>query len=123
MSKSASPYEIEKDYWDQLPKEARDWVEKYSKAVEFGNFNILRELCDTAPSEMFEEIKQEIIYERDFYKRNQYTIPTSRFSRYSEHDYSWAASMLEHHPKVDMRQKIDNQYNAQPTGKNMTWVK
>lgn len=110
MNKKTSPYALEKEYWDSLPPDARQWVEKYSKAVEFGNFNVLKELCETAPSDQFEEIKSEVMYERDFYKRNQYIIPEQYNSKYTEWDYSWAApTRPSKRTMIEAAYAIDNQ--------------
>lgn len=84
----ASPYKMDKDYWNDLPDSERHWIRRFMKAFEYGDFDELRALCDEAPSEEFERLKSEIMYERDFYKRDQ--APTMTRSRYSEADYGWA---------------------------------
>ncbi len=110
MGKKTSPYALEKEYWETLPKEARQWMDKYAKAVEFGNFQVLQELCDKAPSDQFEEIKSEVMYERDFYKRDQYTIPSQYNSTYTEWDFSWSAPQR----VANKRAKIERYYETEP---------
>jgi hypothetical protein len=85
------PDEWVEDGWDNFTPEAREWYYRYSKATTYGNFDVLRELCEEAPTDQYERIKEEIIYERNSYQRGQYTIPKSNFPSYSEWDYSWSA--------------------------------
>lgn len=83
------PTEDVKEIWEDMTKAEREWYIKFVKAVDYGNIACLRELCDEAPSDKFEEIKAEVEYERNAGKRAQYTIPKERKPRYSEWDYAW----------------------------------
>ncbi len=83
------PTEDVKEIWGEMTEAERDWYIRFVKAVDYGNMPILRELCEEAPSEKFEQLKAEIEYERNASKRAQYTIPKERKPRYSEWDYAW----------------------------------
>ncbi len=96
---------MDKDYWKELPRAEREWISRFMKAFEYGNFEILRELCDEAPSEEFERLKSEIMYERDFYKRDQ--VSQGRRARYSEYDYGWSKES----ESSNKREFIDNDYS------------
>lgn len=85
---SENPYAPERDYWDELPEDALEWMKRFTKATAYGSFDTLLDLCEEAPSDQFDKIKQEIMYERDFYKRNTMTL---KHSRYSALDYGWSA--------------------------------
>lgn len=77
------------DVWDKMNEGERAWYIRFAKAVDYGNMGILRELCEEAPSDQYEQLKAEIEYERHAGRRAQYTIPKERKPRYSELDYAW----------------------------------
>lgn len=83
------PTEDVKEIWPKLTAKEQEWYMRFCKAVDYGNMEILQELCDEAPSDQFERLKAEITYERDAHKRAQYTLPKTRKPRYTEWDYAW----------------------------------
>lgn len=97
-----SPYKLEKDYWNDLPREERKWMQRYMRACEYGDMDVLHELCIEAPTDGFERLKEEIKYERRFHERN---TPSMGHSRYSEQDYGWAELMkVKESAKTDISQ-------------------
>jgi len=116
---SKSPYKVEKDYFKELPDDARQWMDRYIKACEYGNMEVLYELCEEAPSDQFEQIKAEIAYEREFYRRDQYTIPLQYNSTYTEWSYGWEQGTK----NANKRSQIDQMYETESTNKNMRWAK
>lgn len=110
------PYELDKDYWDDLPPDALEWIKQYERAVKYGNMSILNDLCVRAPSDKYEEIKKEISYERDFYKRNTYTITKKHKSTYTEWSYNWTRPS-----KIfNKRTEIDADLGIHPDDTNYT---
>ena len=103
--KDVAPDEWAQDGWKDFGEVERQWYRRYVKATTHGNMEILQELCEEAPTDQFERIKEEVIYERHAYERNRYTIPTSRFPRYSELDYSWAAPR-----RATAKDEVHNEY-------------
>lgn len=109
--------------WDKMDKVEREWYEEFKKATEYYNWKSLQYLCDIAPSDQYDRLFEELNYESHQQERERYTVPKSRFPRYSEHDYSWAPSMREHYPKSSVSKKASETYNARATSKNMKWAK
>ncbi len=89
------PIDDVKEIWDEMTEAEREWYIRFVKAVDYGNMEVLQELCDEAPSTQFEALKADIEYERSASKRAQYTIPKSRKPRYTEWDYAWSAPAKE----------------------------
>lgn len=82
-----NPYAPERDYWDSLDPVALQWMKEFTKATTYGNKVTLQELCDAAGSKKYDQIKAEVSYERDYYKRATFILTKSR---YCEEDYCWA---------------------------------
>jgi len=94
------------DYLDKLNPEERDWLNKFDRAVTWGNKQDLRELCDAAGSKKYEELKVEIAYERGIGQRMVYTVNTQRKPRYTEWNYCWSQPIVE----PNKRHTVDHQY-------------
>lgn len=93
------------DVWDKMDEGERAWYIRFAKAVDYGNMGILRELCEEAPSDQYEQLKAEIEYERHAGRRAQYTIPKERKPRYSELDYAWKQP-----GKVNVKSAVETEY-------------
>lgn len=100
-----SPYKVERDYFDDLPEDALRWMRRYIRACEYGNTDTLFDLCEEAPTDQYERLKQEIDYERKYHMRN---TPNVAHSRYSELDYGWTPTS-----SVSMRNAIKYDYSGE----------
>ena len=96
-----------KEIWDKMTAEERDWYERFIKATRYRNFTELQYLCDLAPSDKFEELKSELVYEAGASRRNTYKVPVKYNSRYTEWDYAWSQPH-----KIPIKEIIKQDYNG-----------
>ncbi len=82
------PYCLDWDYKDKLPQDAREWLDKYTKAFGYGNRQELQELADGAglTTDRIDEMRGQMDYERNYFHRNMTRVYTR--SRFSEMDYN-----------------------------------
>jgi hypothetical protein len=95
-----------------MDQKEKDWYLEFKKATEYHNWQALQYLCEIAPTDQYERIRQEIAYELERPNRERYEIPTSKYnSTYTEWSYGWAA------PKrnANRRQDIDKSYETENT--------
>lgn len=106
--------------WDKMTEQERHWYERFKWATERGNADTLRQLCDEAPCDRYEEMLAEVVYERSAPKRMQYTIRPERRPRYSEWDYAWSPPRRVR----SVKQTIEQDYNGlQIKSGTMSWAK
>lgn len=106
--------------WRDMSQRERDWYLEFIKATEYHNWQSLQYLCELAPTDQYDRIRQEIAYELERPNRERYEIPTSKYnSTYTEWSYGWVAPTRQ----ANKRESIDNLYDDRATSSNMKWAK